>query len=39
VPGGGKQGEKLELLKKEGVLFDGRGYLVDKGRWWDGFVV
>lgn len=30
---------KLELLKGEGVLFDSRGMLVDKGCWWDDFKV
>ncbi len=31
--------EKLRLLKSEGVLFDEKGNLVDKGRWWDNFKI
>ncbi|KAH8151370.1 uncharacterized protein LAJ45_04572 [Morchella importuna] len=38
-PGEGQCAKKLELLKGEGVEFDGRGMLVDKGRLWDGFMV
>lgn len=37
APSGQNQNAKLELLKEEGVLFDERGFLIDKGLWWDGF--
>ncbi|GAA5912580.1 hypothetical protein JCM6882_004807 [Rhodosporidiobolus microsporus] len=33
---GKKVTEKLELLRREGVEFDGKGYLKDKGCLWDG---
>jgi hypothetical protein len=29
----------MGLLKEEGVEFDGKGMLKDKGRWWDEFRV
>ncbi|MCJ1366019.1 hypothetical protein MMC16_005144 [Acarospora aff. strigata] len=31
--------KKLELLRGEGVRFDGKGMLVDRGRWWSEFEV
>ena len=34
---GQNQTSKLELLRGEGVEFDERGFLVDRGLWWDGF--
>jgi methylated-DNA-[protein]-cysteine S-methyltransferase len=34
---GQNQDSKLELLKKEGVLFDANGFLVDKALLWDDF--
>jgi methylated-DNA-[protein]-cysteine S-methyltransferase len=37
APSGINQKEKLELLRSEGVLFDGKGYLVERERWWDDF--
>lgn len=37
APSGINQKEKLELLRGEGVLFDEKGYLVERARWWDGF--
>jgi methylated-DNA-[protein]-cysteine S-methyltransferase len=39
TPSGVNVERKLRLLKEEGVEFDERGMLVDKARWWDGFVV
>ncbi|BGP23636.1 methylated-DNA-[protein]-cysteine S-methyltransferase [Rhodotorula toruloides] len=33
---GKKTGEKIELLRREGVLFDSKGYLKDKSKLWDG---
>ncbi|PMD28456.1 DNA binding methylated-DNA--cysteine S-methyltransferase [Hyaloscypha hepaticicola] len=39
APSGINQIEKLRLLKSEGVLFDEKGNLVDKGRWWDDFKI
>lgn len=30
---------KLDLLKGEGVVFDEKGMLVEKGRWWSDFDV
>ncbi|KAG9232103.1 DNA binding methylated-DNA--cysteine S-methyltransferase [Amylocarpus encephaloides] len=39
APSGVNQREKLRLLEGEGVVFDGRGMLIDGGRWWNGFVV
>ncbi|PSN63189.1 DNA binding methylated-DNA--cysteine S-methyltransferase [Corynespora cassiicola Philippines] len=39
VPSGQNQESKLELLKGEGVEFDEKGMLVDRGLWWDGFRV
>ncbi|BGP14821.1 hypothetical protein JCM10213_001813 [Rhodosporidiobolus nylandii] len=36
---GGMVSEKLELLKREGVEFDGKGFLKDKGCLWDGKAV
>lgn len=38
APSGINQDKKLELLKDEGVEFDEKGMLVDKSKWWDGFV-
>jgi len=29
----------MELLKGEGVRFDGKGMLVDRERWWSDFKV
>jgi methylated-DNA-[protein]-cysteine S-methyltransferase len=37
VPSGQNQDTKRQLLAKEGVIFDARGLLVDKRRWWDDF--
>jgi methylated-DNA-[protein]-cysteine S-methyltransferase len=37
APSGINQAEKLRLLKSEGVMFDVRGYLIEKDRWWDDF--
>jgi len=39
APSGVNSKMKKELLAGEGVEFNERGFLVDKGRWWDGFVV
>ncbi|KAF1958852.1 DNA binding methylated-DNA--cysteine S-methyltransferase [Byssothecium circinans] len=39
VPSGVNQEEKKRLLGEEGVEFDGNGFLLDKGCWWDGFDV
>ena len=36
APSGINQSKKLELLKGEGVDFDGMGKLVDQGRWFAG---
>ena len=33
---GPKVSEKLKLLKEEGVKFDSKGMLKDKGNWWKG---
>ncbi len=37
APSGINCQKKLELLKGEGVEFDGRGYLRETGRLWTGF--
>lgn len=37
APSGQNQTSKLALLSKEGVEFDGEGYLVDGGRWFMDF--
>ena len=39
APSGVNQGKKLELLRGEGVRFDGKGVIVDRRRLFDGFVV
>lgn len=39
APSGINQEKKIELLKGEGVVFDEKGMLLDKGRWWDEFKV
>ncbi|KAH4915389.1 hypothetical protein HBI67_077210 [Parastagonospora nodorum] len=39
APSGQNQDSKLELLREEGVLFDEKGFLVDRALWWDGFDV
>jgi methylated-DNA-[protein]-cysteine S-methyltransferase len=39
VPSGQNCEKKLKLLREEGVLFDGKGMLLDKSRWWYGFKV
>lgn len=39
APSGMNCEKKLALLKGEGVEFDGKGMLVDKKLWWDGFEV
>jgi methylated-DNA-[protein]-cysteine S-methyltransferase len=39
APSGINVEKKLKLLEEEGVKFDDKGMLVDKSRWWDGFVV
>lgn len=39
VPSGQNQDSKLHLLKQEGVLFDDKGFLIDKSLLWDGFDV
>ncbi|KAI9764236.1 MAG: hypothetical protein M1840_008626 [Geoglossum simile] len=39
APSGVNCEKKLELLEKEGVRFDGKGMLIDAGRWWDEFSV
>ncbi|TVY52309.1 Methylated-DNA--protein-cysteine methyltransferase [Lachnellula cervina] len=39
APSGVNRGMKEGLLKSEGVLFDARGRLVDRKRWWDEFKV
>ncbi|OBT66849.1 methylated-DNA-[protein]-cysteine S-methyltransferase [Pseudogymnoascus sp. 23342-1-I1] len=39
APSGINQEKKIELLKGEGVEFDEKGMLMDKGRWWDEFKV
>lgn len=33
---GSRTNEKLELLRREGVRFDSKGYLADKTKLWDG---
>ncbi|KAF2087704.1 DNA binding methylated-DNA--cysteine S-methyltransferase [Saccharata proteae CBS 121410] len=37
APSGQNCEKKLGLLKEEGVLFDEKGMLMDKSRWWDEF--
>ncbi|KIN02696.1 hypothetical protein OIDMADRAFT_18437 [Oidiodendron maius Zn] len=37
APSGINQKKKLDLLRGEGVLFDDKGYLIDKERWWFDF--
>lgn len=39
APSGQNQTSKLALLSKEGVEFDGEGYLVDRGKWFTEFEV
>ena len=39
APSGINQKRKLDLLRGEGVLFDGKGDLVDLGRMWSAFEV
>ncbi|KFY91431.1 hypothetical protein V500_04662 [Pseudogymnoascus sp. VKM F-4518 (FW-2643)] len=39
APSGINQEKKIELLRGEGVEFDEKGMLLDKGRWWDEFKV
>ncbi|KAK3711724.1 hypothetical protein LTR37_009501 [Vermiconidia calcicola] len=39
APSGLNQVMKLEILAREGVRFDEKGMLVDRGRLWDGFDV
>lgn len=39
APSGQNTEKKRELLRGEGVVFDGRGMLVDAGRWWSEFKV
>lgn len=39
APSGQNQSSKLELLGKEGVEFDGEGFLVDRERWFVEFEV
>lgn len=39
VPSGLNVEKKRKLLAEEGVEFDEKGKLVDRERWWDGFVV
>ncbi|KAI9764056.1 MAG: hypothetical protein M1835_007657 [Candelina submexicana] len=38
APSGQNCEKKLKLLLEEGVVFNGKGMLVEKGRWWDEFV-
>jgi len=38
-PSSQNQNLKLELLAKEGVLFDSKGMLIDKNQLWDDFTV
>ncbi|KAH7402708.1 6-O-methylguanine DNA methyltransferase [Pyrenochaeta sp. MPI-SDFR-AT-0127] len=37
APSGQNQESKLQLLKDEGVLFDAKGFLIDKSQLWDEF--
>ncbi|KAF2132064.1 DNA binding methylated-DNA--cysteine S-methyltransferase, partial [Dothidotthia symphoricarpi CBS 119687] len=37
APTGPNQTSKVQLLREEGVVFDERGYLVERERLWDGF--
>ena len=37
APSGVNCQRKLELLRGEGVEFDGKGFVLDKGGVWDGF--
>ena len=37
APSGINNLKKRELLKNEGVLFDQKGALIDKARWWHDF--
>lgn len=39
APSGINQEKKIKLLKGEGVEFDDKGMLLDKGKWWDDFKV
>lgn len=39
APSGQNCEKKLKLLADEGVLFDAKGMLVDRSRWWDEFKV
>jgi methylated-DNA-[protein]-cysteine S-methyltransferase len=39
APSGQNQSSKLALLGGEGVEFDGKGYLVDRERWFAEFEV
>lgn len=39
VPSGLNIEKKRKLLEEEGVRFDAKGKLTDKGAWWDGFIV
>ena len=39
APSGLNTEKKLELLRAEGVVFDGKGMLVDRARWWSEFKV
>ncbi|KAK5162970.1 uncharacterized protein LTR77_011025 [Saxophila tyrrhenica] len=39
APSGVNQSRKLEILEREGVVFDGKGMLVERGRAWSGFVI
>jgi len=39
APSGINQSKKRALLKEEGVLFDERGWLLDRGKLWDNFKV
>ncbi|KWU43323.1 DNA binding methylated-DNA--cysteine S-methyltransferase [Rhodotorula sp. JG-1b] len=36
APTANRTNEKLELLRREGVRFDSKGYLADKTKLWDG---
>ncbi|KAF2837984.1 DNA binding methylated-DNA--cysteine S-methyltransferase [Patellaria atrata CBS 101060] len=37
APSGVNVEKKRKQLEAEGVLFDEKGHLVEKGRWWDDF--
>ncbi|KAF8443456.1 DNA binding methylated-DNA--cysteine S-methyltransferase [Terfezia claveryi] len=39
APSGINQSKKRALLKEEGVLFDEKGWLLDRGKLWDKFKV